>query len=102
MDCDFRRLASGVHLGAPADSQRGAEISPGALRQTKRMRDEYDFSKAERGKLHRPDAVLAPPVHLDPAILAFLVARAQAHGVTLSELVNALPKKDIESIAAAE
>lgn len=66
------------------------------------MKDEYDFSKAERGKFYRPDAVLVPPVHLDPEVLAFLTARAAARGMPLSELVNALLKKDIELIEAAE
>ena len=66
------------------------------------MKDEYDFSKAERGKFYRPDAVLTPPVHLDPEVLAFLRARAQARGISLSELVNALLRKDIELIEAAE
>jgi hypothetical protein len=66
------------------------------------MKDEYDFSKAERGRLHRPDAVLMPPVHLEPEVLAFLTARAKARGITVSELVNALLKKDIELIEAAE
>jgi hypothetical protein len=66
------------------------------------MKDEYDFSKAERGRFYRPDAVLVPPVHLDPEVLAFLTARAEARGVSLSELVNALLKKDIELIEAAE
>ena len=66
------------------------------------MREEYDFSKAERGKLHRPSLILTPPVHLDPEVLAFLTARAAARGVSLDELVNALLKKDIELIQAAE
>ena len=66
------------------------------------MKDEYDFSKGDRGRFHRPDAVLTPPVHLDPDVLAFLTARVQARGVSLSELVNALLKKDIELIEAAE
>jgi len=66
------------------------------------MKDEYDFSKAERGRFYRRDAALNPPVHLDPEVLAFLAARAQARGVSLSELVNALLKKDIELIEAAE
>jgi hypothetical protein len=66
------------------------------------MKDEYDFSKAERGRFYRKDAALAPPVHLDPEVLAFLTARAQARGMPLSELVNALLKKDIELIEAAE
>jgi hypothetical protein len=66
------------------------------------MKDEYDFSNAERGRFYRPGAILAPPVHLDPEVLAFLSARAKARGVTLSELVNALLKKDIELIESAE
>ncbi|EJW11613.1 hypothetical protein A33M_2972 [Rhodovulum sp. PH10] len=66
------------------------------------MRDEYDFSKAERGKFFRPGAEVIPPVHLDPEVLAFLAARAEARGISLSELVNTLLKKDIELIEAAE
>jgi hypothetical protein len=86
------------HLGAPADPKRSSPIS----REPAAMKDEYDFSKAERGRFHRPEAVLTPPVHLDPEVLAFLTSRAEARGVSLSELVNALLKKDIELIEAAE
>jgi hypothetical protein len=66
------------------------------------MKDEYDVSGAQRGRFYRADAVLNPPVHLDPEVLAFLSTRAEARGVSLSELVNALLKKDIELIEAAE
>jgi hypothetical protein len=66
------------------------------------MKDEYNFAKAERGRFFRQDAVLAPPVHLDPEVLAFLTARAAARGMPLNELVNALLKKDIELIETAE
>ena len=66
------------------------------------MKDEYDFSNAERGRFYRDDAVLIPPVHLDPEVLAFLTARAEARGISLNELVNELLKKDIELIEAAE
>ena len=66
------------------------------------MKDEYDFSKPERGRFYRPDAALVPAVHLEPEVLAFLTARAEARGISLSELVNALLKKDIELIEAAE
>jgi hypothetical protein len=66
------------------------------------MKDDYDFSNAERGRFYRPDAVLSPPVHLDPDVLAFLTARAQARGIPLDDLVNALLKKNIELIEAAE
>jgi len=66
------------------------------------MKREYDFSKSERGRFYRPDSVLAPPVHLDAEVLAFLAARAEAQGISLDELVNRLLKKDIELIQAAE
>lgn len=66
------------------------------------MRDEYDFSDAQRGRFHRPDAVLTPPVHLAPEVLAFFTARARERGVSLSKLVNAVLKKDIELIEAGE
>lgn len=65
------------------------------------MKDDYDFSKAERGKFFQPDARLLPPEHLEPDILADLVARAEAKGVTLDKLVNELLQKDIELIKAA-
>ena len=66
------------------------------------MKDEYDFSRAQRGRFFRRDAALVPPVHLDPEVIAFLTARAQARGISLNELVNELLKKDIELIEAAE
>jgi predicted HicB family RNase H-like nuclease len=66
------------------------------------MKDEYDFSKAERGRFYRKDAALAAPLHLDPEVLTFLTARAQARGISLNALVNELLKKDIELIEAAE
>jgi hypothetical protein len=66
------------------------------------MKDEYDFRKAERGRFFRADATLVPPVHLDPDVLTFLRSRAEARGISLNELVNALLKKDIELIEAGE
>jgi hypothetical protein len=73
-----------------------------SIARTDAMKDEYDFSKGERGKFYRPGAALVPPVHLDPDVLAFLTARAAARGVSLSELINALLKKSIELIEASE
>ena len=65
------------------------------------MKDEYDFSGAVRGKFYRKDAELNPPVHLEPEVLNYLRARAEARGTSLNELVNELLKKDIELIEAA-
>jgi hypothetical protein len=42
------------------------------------MRDEYDFSKGERGKFYKPDAQLNLPVYLDDEVRAYLQRRATA------------------------
>ena len=64
------------------------------------MKDEYDFTTGVRGKFFREGALLIPPVHLEPDVLRYLQARAQARGMSLSALVNDLLKKDIELIEA--
>lgn len=65
------------------------------------MRDEYDFSKGERGKFHRPGAELRLPVYLDVGVQNTLAAIASAKGIDLSVFVNELLKKDIELIQIA-
>ncbi len=49
------------------------------------MKDEYDFSGAERGKFFRKNA-----------------ARAKAKDLEVNELVNEFPKRDIELIETAK
>jgi hypothetical protein len=66
------------------------------------MKDEYDFSTAERGKFFREGARLVPPVHLDADVLDYLSKRAAARGISQSSLVNTLLKKDIELIDAGK
>ena len=66
------------------------------------MKDEYDFSTAERGKFFREDGRLVPPVHLDPEVLDYLSERASAPGISLSMLVNTLLRENIEMIKAAK
>jgi uncharacterized DUF497 family protein len=41
------------------------------------------------------------PLHLDPEVLSYLAARAEARGTSLNDLVNELLRKDIELIEAA-
>lgn len=65
------------------------------------MKDEYDFSNAERGKFHRPNLRLIPPVRLEREVLDFLATSAQKRGTTVNQLVNQLLKKDMELIQAA-
>ena len=62
------------------------------------MKDGYDFSKGERGKFYRPDAVFRLPVYLDEQVQSYLAAKADARGVELADLVNEMLKKDIELI----
>jgi hypothetical protein len=62
------------------------------------MKSHYDFSKAERGKFHQPDATFRLPVYLDDKVQSYLLAKAEAKGVELSDLVNDLLRKEIEII----
>jgi len=62
------------------------------------MREEYDFSKGERGKFYRPGAELHLPVYLDADVQTALAALANAKGMDISTLANELLKKDIELI----
>ena len=60
------------------------------------IKRDYDFADAVCGKFHRAGVPLVPPIHLEPAVLAYFQSRAAAKGTTLSALVNALLKKDIQ------
>lgn len=62
------------------------------------MRDEYDFSKAERGKFFHTEAQHNLPLYLEEDVLNYFAAKAKAKGVDLNTLVNELLKKDIELI----
>jgi hypothetical protein len=46
------------------------------------MKDEYDFSTAERGKFYREGARVVPPIHLEPEVLDYLSERASAPGIS--------------------
>ena len=62
------------------------------------MKDQYDFSNAERGKFHRPDARLNLPVYLDNDVRDYLAGKAKSKGVEVNQIVNDLLRKDIELI----
>ena len=62
------------------------------------MKEEYDFSNAERGKFHRPAARLNLPIYLDEDILTYLANKAKSKNVEINEIVNDLLRKDIELI----
>lgn len=62
------------------------------------MKDEYDFSGAEQGKFYRPIEDLDIPIYLDREIKAFFIEKLNAKDqeFSLSQVVNAILKKDIE------
>ena len=62
------------------------------------MKDEYDFSGAEQGKFYRPIEELDVPIYLDKDVKAYFIERLKGKGenASLSRVVNALLKKDIE------
>ena len=64
------------------------------------MKQQYDFSKGERGKFYNPNAVFKLPVYLDEQVQGYLSAKAEAKGIDLSQLVNELLKRDIALIQA--
>ena len=58
------------------------------------MKKKCDFSKAERGKFHRPGAKLNIPVYLEPPLQAWLAGMARQKGEEINALVNRLLKKE--------
>ncbi|TDT43537.1 hypothetical protein DES49_1356 [Halospina denitrificans] len=62
------------------------------------MQDEYDFSKAERGKFYDPNARHNMPLYLEEEVLKYFTAKAESKGVDLNTLINDLLKKDIDLI----
>jgi hypothetical protein len=60
------------------------------------MREEYDFSKSERGKFYRPDVKLNLPVYLDEEVQAFVQAIAEKRKTDLSTVVNQLLRGDMQ------
>ena len=66
------------------------------------MKDEYDFSKAERGKFYRLGVQLQLPVYLDYEVRTYLQERAKSKGIEVNRLVNDMLKRDIDLIEAVK
>jgi hypothetical protein len=62
------------------------------------MKEEYDFSKGERGKFYNKNATFNLPVYLDPEIESFVAKLAKEQKKNISEIVNALLFRDKELI----
>jgi hypothetical protein len=57
---------------------------------SEKMRKEYDFSKAVRGKFFRPGLRLRLPIYLDEEALAFVQHIARKRKMDVSSVVNQL------------
>ncbi len=66
------------------------------------MKEEYDFSKGERGKFFRENAKLNLPVYLDDEVQSYLQERARSKGVEVAQLVNEMLRQDIKLIEAVK
>jgi len=66
------------------------------------MREEYDFSKGERGKFFRPDLKLNIPIYLDDEVSAFVDKIASKKGVDRSSVVNELLRSDMKIVEVME
>jgi len=60
------------------------------------MKKEYDFSKAERGKFHRPGVKLNIPVYLESEVQDFVDKIAEARQSDTSTVVNELLRSDMD------
>ena len=60
------------------------------------MKEQYDFSKGERGKFYRKNAKLNLPIYLDDDVLQFVEGVAKKKKMDIQTVVNRLLKNDIE------
>jgi len=52
------------------------------------MKEEYDFSKAERGKFYRHDATLNIPIYLEPENFVFVEKLAKKKRADMSKFTK--------------
>jgi hypothetical protein len=60
------------------------------------MKKHYDFRKASQGKMYRPADKLRIPVYLDRDVERGLASAKQGADDNLSQIVNAILRKELE------
>jgi hypothetical protein len=60
------------------------------------MKEEYDFSKGERGKFFRNNVKLNLPVYLDDEVMAFVERVAKKKNQDISSVVNQLLRNGMQ------
>ena len=66
------------------------------------MKDQFDFSKGERGKFYRQDAVLHVPIYLDPDVEQAIQAMAESAGQNMGVLINDWLRNNIDLIHSVQ
>ena len=66
------------------------------------MREEYNFSKGERGKFYRQGAKLNLPVYLEDEVMNFVERIANKKGTDINSVVNKFLRGDILISEATE
>ena len=59
------------------------------------MKEEYDFSKGERGKFYRPGVELNIPIYLEADVAKVIRERAKRRGATIEAVVNEWLRKRV-------
>jgi hypothetical protein len=62
------------------------------------MKEEYDFSKSERGKFYRKNVKLNIPIYLEPDIRKFVEDIASKKGMDVETIVNKMIKRNIQLV----
>ena len=60
------------------------------------MKEEYDFTQAERGKFYRNDVKLNLPVYLDEEVQTFLREIADKKEEDISSVVNEILRSNMQ------
>jgi hypothetical protein len=62
------------------------------------MKKQYDFSKAEQGRFHRPVEELEIPIYLEKEVMNFFAGRASAKKIKLDTVINTILRKQMEAL----
>lgn len=69
---------------------------------TDKMKQNYDFSKGERGKFYRSDAVYQIPIYLDADVEEAMQMLAERTGQDINVLVNGWLRKNIDIVQSVQ
>ena len=62
------------------------------------MKQQYDFSKGERGKFYRGNIKMNLPIYLEPDIQKFVENIASKKGIDIETVVNKMIKNNIKLV----